>query len=205
MLTGSVPNKDGRSLGYGLGWSVDLYRGHELISHSGGIDGFASLTSLLPEHKTGIVVLTNQPTSLPQIITYYACDRLLGLRPLPWNRRVKREMAKMRENASRSRKKEMAKRARGTRPSHALKDYTGEFTHPGYGTIVIQKEGRNLVFTYNAHNLKVTHYHYDIFEIRDNLWGARFKLTFSTATDGTVHRCSIPFQEGVEDIVFDRI
>src|SRR5438046_3128970 len=46
---------------YGLAWVVTAYRGHNLVWHNGGIDGFYALLSMLPDDHLGVVVLTNLP------------------------------------------------------------------------------------------------------------------------------------------------
>ena len=46
---------------YGFGWVVTSYRGHNLVWHNGGIDGFYALLSMLPDDHLGVVVLTNLP------------------------------------------------------------------------------------------------------------------------------------------------
>jgi hypothetical protein len=44
---------------YGLGWDLRDYEGREIVSHTGGVDGFVTSVTLLPEENLGIVVLTN--------------------------------------------------------------------------------------------------------------------------------------------------
>ena len=44
---------------YGLGWGFQDYEGKELIQHTGGVNGFVTSVTLVPEEKLGIVVLTN--------------------------------------------------------------------------------------------------------------------------------------------------
>lgn len=39
---------------YGLGWRVMAYRGQRMLSHLGGIRGFASRVTLLPDHGVGV-------------------------------------------------------------------------------------------------------------------------------------------------------
>src|SRR5206468_1179625 len=52
--------------GYGLGWGVGSYRGHAARWHSGGVDGFATQTMVLPDHRLGIAVSANlNGTQLP--------------------------------------------------------------------------------------------------------------------------------------------
>ncbi len=45
---------------YGLGWFLKDYRGNKVVYHSGGVDGFRGLVTMIPEKNLGIVVLTNQ-------------------------------------------------------------------------------------------------------------------------------------------------
>ena len=44
---------------YGLGWLLQDYHKHKIVSHTGGADGFVSSVTLLPEEELGIVVFTN--------------------------------------------------------------------------------------------------------------------------------------------------
>ena len=44
---------------YGMGWEFQDYEGKEIVSHTGGVNGFVTSVTLMPEEKLGIVVLTN--------------------------------------------------------------------------------------------------------------------------------------------------
>ncbi|MGH7599721.1 MAG: serine hydrolase domain-containing protein, partial [bacterium] len=80
---------------YGLGWGITQYLGHKRVAHSGGIDGFSALVSLLPQDNLGLVVLTNRNGNpLPNIASLYATDLLLQMPPVDWNARVKADVAK---------------------------------------------------------------------------------------------------------------
>lgn len=46
----------------GLGWAVGSYRGHRTLSHSGADPGFGSRLVLVPERRTGVVVMANSNT-----------------------------------------------------------------------------------------------------------------------------------------------
>ncbi len=46
----------------GLGWAVGTYLGHRAVSHSGADPGFGSRLVLLPDRRTGVVVLANSNT-----------------------------------------------------------------------------------------------------------------------------------------------
>jgi CubicO group peptidase (beta-lactamase class C family) len=55
---GSMYNSSHFSL-YGLGWFLEEYCGKKIVSHTGGVNGFVTSVTLIPEEKLGIVVLTN--------------------------------------------------------------------------------------------------------------------------------------------------
>ena len=48
-----------RDTHYALGWRIFDYRGHTLVYHSGGIQGYLAQMGFLPEYNVGIVVLQN--------------------------------------------------------------------------------------------------------------------------------------------------
>jgi CubicO group peptidase (beta-lactamase class C family) len=50
---------DGKTEGYGFGWSLGTANGHPTISHGGGIPGFSTNILRLPADKLTVVVLTN--------------------------------------------------------------------------------------------------------------------------------------------------
>jgi CubicO group peptidase (beta-lactamase class C family) len=46
--------------GYGLGWFLSDMKGYKEVTHTGGLEGIVTQTTLYPELNLGIVVLTNQ-------------------------------------------------------------------------------------------------------------------------------------------------
>ncbi len=64
-------------LTYGLGWFIRSYRGHTIIQHDGGINGFSSRITLLPHENIAVVVLNNLDSVVPGVVTFNALDRLL--------------------------------------------------------------------------------------------------------------------------------
>jgi CubicO group peptidase (beta-lactamase class C family) len=64
---------------YGLGWALNEWNGHQVVSHGGGIDGFNSLVALMPDQKLGFVVLTNvSGSALPTRIRDAVWNNLVG-------------------------------------------------------------------------------------------------------------------------------
>jgi len=191
---------------YGMGWSITSYRGHPMLSHGGGIDGFTALVSFMPKDNIGLVILTNRGgTPVPQIFAYNVYDRLLGLEPVDWEKRIRDQRNKAKKEAEKSKKEKGKDRKPNTTPSHPLEDYVGEYENPGYGVLYIKKDGDNLKATYNSIEFEVEHYHYDIFEFKNELLDMNQKASFFTDVKGHIGSLSVQFEPAVDEIVFDRI
>lgn len=192
--------------GYALGWMVNSYRGHLMVQHSGGINGFSALTTLLPDDHIGIVVLTNMGNCpVHTIVTLNACDRLLGLDEIAWNERVKKEFDEMMGALEKGQEKSASARVPDTHPSHALDAYTGEFEHPGYGTAVIEQDGEQLKLTFNNMTFPLTHYHYDIFEATLEHFYINTQVSFATGAQGDIDSFTITLEPAVNALIFKRV
>jgi len=191
---------------YGLGWLITPYRGHLLLSHGGGIDGFSALVGLLPQDQIGLVILTNlNGTPLPQILSYSLIDRLLHLPEIPWNQRFKEEAKKAKEQAEKIRKDKFQGRKEGTTPSHPLEDYVGDYENPGYGVITVTKNGAQLQAKFHDFDLKLTHFHYDVFLAENKRFGLEEKLSFQSDLNGHIASLSLQLEPAVKEIVFTRL
>ena len=58
--TNTKPPYNTHFSGYGLGWFLSDVKGYKQVSHTGGLEGIVTQTTLFPELNLGIVVLTNQ-------------------------------------------------------------------------------------------------------------------------------------------------
>lgn len=67
--------KDGTATGYGFGWAIGEYAGHQMITHDGGINGFATSAIRLPGEHIYIVVLSNNESYSPE----QAAIKMMGL------------------------------------------------------------------------------------------------------------------------------
>jgi D-alanyl-D-alanine carboxypeptidase len=52
--------QDGSPTGYGLGIRVERRNGHRVLQHGGEVSGFTATSTILPDDRIAIVVLTNQ-------------------------------------------------------------------------------------------------------------------------------------------------
>ncbi len=62
-----------------LGWALGTYAGHRTLSHSGADPGFGTRLVLVPDRRTGVVVLANSNTVLTSAIASVALDIALDV------------------------------------------------------------------------------------------------------------------------------
>ena len=193
------------NLGYGMGWFLDMYRGHKRVHHGGNIDGFSALVSMIPDERLGFVVLTNKnATGLTELVVRHATDRILGLEKEDWIGEALDKAEKGEKVAKEAEKKKELRRKKGTKPSHKRDDYAGDYFHPGYGTLTVSKGETGLSFTYNGITTPLEHFHYDIFngkETKDPTF-EDMKLSFGTDLNGNIAQVTAPFEQAVDPIVF---
>ena len=191
---------------YGMGWSISAYRGHHVLAHGGGIDGFIALVSFMPKDNIGMVIFTNlSGNPVPSIIAHNVYDRLLGLDQVDWNKRIKERVGKAKEEQEKTKKEKDKDRKLNTKPSHPLEDYAGDYEHPGYGVFSVVKESDQLKSSYNSLNFDMEHYHYDIFKIKNEFLEIDSKLSFFTDDKGNIGSLAVQLEPAVKEIVFARM
>lgn len=81
--------KGGSATGYGFGWGVGALDGKRMVSHTGGIHGFASIGILFPEEKLQVIMLTNStlPARSPGTFASQIAGAALG-KPLAGERQA---------------------------------------------------------------------------------------------------------------------
>jgi CubicO group peptidase (beta-lactamase class C family) len=195
--------------GYGLGVNVDSYRGHTIVAHGGGIDGFISSMSWMPSDRVGVVVLSNLSgiNPVPTIVMRRVYDEVLGLPPVDWMGRQKEQQARAEARQKETAAREQAERVTGTSPSHALPDYAGTYEHRAYGTVRIGLEKDVLTLTVDGFILPLRHHHYDIFVAQPAATPgplANMRVTFTYGSNGRINALSMPLEPAVSPIVFAR-
>ncbi len=151
-------------LSYGMGWFINDYRGHPVVSHGGAIDGFRANVTLLPKDHVGIAILTNLgQMNVPEALRDGIVDILFDLPPVDWNKRYL-DRANEEEGEQRYRLKQFVeKRFPGTKPSRELSAYVGEYSDPAYGTVKVSLEDGELVFAWSNFKTPLDHRYFDTF------------------------------------------
>ena len=208
MPTGQTPTIAELSpASYGMGWFVDMYRGHGRVHHGGAIDGFTAMISLFPGDGIGFVVLSNlNGTGLPELLIRHATDLILDLKPKDWIAEAVERKAKGLELNKQAETKKLSRRVAKTRPAHNLDAYAGEYFHPGYGELQVLLKGGRLSFTYNGITTPLEHWHYETFNgVKDSdPTFEDFKLLFRTDVNGRVNALEAQMEPTLAAIVFDK-
>jgi len=210
VAIGSLPDQP--ELGpasYGLGWFVDTYRGKLRVYHGGNIDGFSALLTFFPNDGVAVVTLSNaNGTSIPGLVRNHIVDKLLDLPAKDWIGEAYGRRQLSRQTNKAAEEKKASTRKSGTKPSHAIADYAGEYEHPGYGVVRIEKlAGDKLQATYNRILTPLEHWHYDVFNGLENPGDPTFedmKYHFRSDLAGNIAAVEASFEPRVDPIVFKK-
>jgi CubicO group peptidase (beta-lactamase class C family) len=72
----------GRRINYGFGLSPGTFNGHKTVAHTGGINGFASAATWVPDDSLSVVVLTNYDAESPQTLVQNLLRVAYGVAPV---------------------------------------------------------------------------------------------------------------------------
>jgi len=189
---------------YGMGRWTASYRGHLLAYHGGDLPGFHSQVSTMPYDSIGVIVFVigNQAAPLYNVISYNVYERLLGMSLTLWSERQNTIRLKNKAASTQSRKKAGGGRVAGTRPSHPIDDYVGEFENPAYGVLNITKGDTSLMFDFHKIRMPLSHFHYDRFDTPDDEEDGKYSVNFLTNPQGEIDRAEMSLDEAA--IAFTR-
>jgi CubicO group peptidase (beta-lactamase class C family) len=154
---------------YGMGWFLSDYRGHKVVTHSGGLDGMTSRVALLPEENLGVVILTNSETPLQSFLWYKVFDVFLGAPERDWSADYMARVNAAKERAAAEAKRLEDARVPNTKPSLPLSAYAGTYGGQMYGDArVTEENGRLVVRLVPSPNYvgDLEHWHFDTFRIK---------------------------------------
>jgi CubicO group peptidase (beta-lactamase class C family) len=125
---------------YGLGWALQDYMGKEIVSHTGGIHGFVTSVTLLPQENLGIVVLTNtDQNAFYEALKWEIIDAYLELpyRDYSGFYLKRNELSKASAKAELTAVKDSTKMKFANMPDLSM--FEGAYNHAVYGNINIEK------------------------------------------------------------------
>jgi Domain of unknown function (DUF3471)/Beta-lactamase len=193
---------------YGLGWGLRDYKGHRIVSHTGGLTGMVTLITLVPDQKLGIIVLTNQEEGGAfNSILYHILDTALKLPPADWIAAYKASRDEQIERDNKDEQEAAAKRAVNSKPSLPLSGYAGAYEDPWYGRATIEEQGGKLILHMTrtpAMVADLSHWQYDTFKavFRDKTIPDAF-LTFNLNAKGEIDEVKMEPVNDLADFSFD--
>ncbi len=195
--------------GYALGFSVLQYRGHKLVTHTGGLPGYVSRVAMIPDLEFSVAVLTNQESRAAfNSITWRLLDHYLDAPAVDWIAAYK-EVQMRDESRNESREQAQAtSRNTSSHPSLPLSDYAGTYRDAWYGDVEITQEDQKLVIRFSQTPLLIgdlTHWQYDTFVARwrERELRADAFVTFALNPDGTIDQVKMKAVSPATDFSFD--
>jgi CubicO group peptidase (beta-lactamase class C family) len=202
--------------GYGLGLGLRDYRGHKLLTHTGGLPGYVSKVAMIPDARLGIAILTNQESGAAfESIADHIMDAYLGAPPTDW---IAAFEAIAKRTSAASTQTSTAARAPGSTPSLPLDRYAGKYRDAWYGDITIAAGGPSttpgtggpagLTITFDHTPLltgTLEHWQHDTFVARwtDRELRADAFVTFALDADGNIETAKMRAVSPDTDFSFD--
>ena len=195
--------------GYALGFEVRDLRGRKVVTHTGGLPGFVSRITLVPELRLGIAVFTNQEEGGAfQAITYRLLDHFTGAATTDWEAVYFARKLRGDSMVAAQERTAAAKRDTASRPSLPLEKYAGAYRDAWYGDISIALENGKLVMRF-SHSPPLTgdleHFQYNTFiaRWRDRELRADAYVTFTLKPDGSIEQAKMAPVSPATDFSFD--
>lgn len=162
---------------YGMGWAFQDYEGREMIMHTGGVNGFVTSVTLIPEEKLGIVVLTNTDQNpFFQSLKWEIIDAYLGLPYRNYDSTFYAGFIKRQEANNKWLKEVRDSVAMKIKPELSLSEFEGKYKHEVYGFAELKKVSDKLELTLEHHS--------KLKGLLEYLGNNRFLCTYSDPTYG---------------------
>jgi CubicO group peptidase (beta-lactamase class C family) len=195
--------------GYALGLNALDYKGKKVLTHTGGLPGYLSKVTLLPELGLGITVLTNQESGEAfSSLTWQIVDYYLGAPATDWVDAYLKVRERQEARTAEALNKAAEARDAASKPSLGLEEYAGTYADAWYGDIEIAKEDGKLVLSFTKTPVLIgdlEHWQHDTFIVkwRDRELRADAYITFALNPDGTIDQAKMKAVSPETDFSFD--
>jgi CubicO group peptidase (beta-lactamase class C family) len=156
---------------YGLGWQTFDYYGTRVIQHDGGMPGYISKTTIVPEKNLGIVVLNNgfdffvHRAIMRQVLDHY----LQPEEQKDWISALSKNQSSYQKRKEKQKEKRLQKKVDNTHPSLKLVEFTGSYQDKMYGKASVYMENNKLKLTLEpageVFTSEMKHWHYNTFRV----------------------------------------
>lgn len=137
---------------YAMGWQLEDYEGREIVSHTGGIHGFVTSVTLLPEENLGIVVLTNTDQNyFYEALKWEIIDAFLELPYRGYSQAYNSYWKRMTAEQEAEIEKWRDTVAMNFKPTLPTEAFSGTYEHEVYGHIEITENEGRLTVAFEHH------------------------------------------------------
>ncbi len=169
---------------YGLGWFIEDYANHHIIMHTGGVSGYLSSVTLIPQEHLGIVILTN--TDQNRLFDALRWEIVDAYFKMPFRNYSDTYLSNYKANAATDQLFDKRLRdsvALNLPPALPVINYTGKYVNELYGSVMVT-QGLN-----NDLEMRFEH-HPKMYAHLQPIGGNRFYTTFS---DPILGKAVFPF------------
>ena len=182
---------EGHFMLYGLGFLLQEYDARKIVSHTGGVNGFVSSVTMVPEENLGIVILTNtDQNAFYEALKWEILDAYLNL---PFRNYGEVYLKNFQADKEADEKKNKTLRDSADlhlKTSLPLAAYTGSYNNDVYGKM-------NVVLDNGSLRMKFSH-HPNMYASLKPLGGDRFYAVFS---DPEFNMAVFPFKVKNQKVV----
>lgn len=176
---------------YSLGWFQQDYQGKKVNYHTGSLAGEIAIHGQLPDSKLAVYVFGNYDhAEVRHALMFKAFDLFGTGGTRDWSSEFHALYGNFQAGADKAEKAFEAARVTTTKPSLPLDEYTGKYTDPLYGEVIITRENDDLIMVSNQYlKARVSHWHYDTFRgWYDKKWNGKLNMNFVLNEKGKVSK-----------------
>lgn len=194
---------------YAMGELVSEYRGEFKVGHTGGLMGMVTSVSMLPDHKLGVIILTNQQeTGAFRAVENTIFDHFLKVPQKDWVAAFTAQRKKAIADAQKTLADAATQRNAASKPSLSLAAYVGRYRDDWYGDVTVAESNGKLNLQF-AHSRGLSgtleHWQYDTFIARwkDRSLDADAYITFQLGPNGKIESAKMKAISPLTDFSFD--
>lgn len=192
---------------YALGWQVQDYRGHRVISHGGGVFGSITRVVMIPELDVGFAIMTNSEESGMLLgLTYDLLDHYLDEPDFDWTTKWQ-DWFEARLEGGRQLLEQSNATPVDVGPSLQTGRYAGRYRDPWYGDVVIGEDPQGLTIDFTTTPRmegRLEHWQYDTFKtVFDDLAIEPAFVSFALDAEGAVSRVTMKAVSPIADFSWD--
>ncbi len=128
--------------GYGFGWFLMDYNGKKVVHHGGGLPGYITKVALVPEENMGIVILSNDMSSICTALMYKLLDEAFGEAKRDWSKDFSSYSKRSDSISTVKMNKQDEERKKETILSAPIESYAGTYSDKYYGNAIVTVKGK---------------------------------------------------------------